>query len=575
MAVNWFDQVLSMRMLVSSEKAPRRARRCDLRADDLGHPDGARQRLLDQVADAAGAAQFVGLVVELAVDEDGIERAAVGGGEDLGVDDVAAGGGAGAGDDRQQPGMVGGEDGDLGDALEGMGGGGGGERAPGLVGIADERGVGELVGQIDAQPVGRIVALEVGGALARRPVGERLGEFGLGRGNALVAADLAVAAGDHGLGLVVERAQELALPAVPDAGSDRLDVGDGEHQQHLQALHRLHDGGEIEDGLAVVEVARLGGDRHGEMLLDQPGDGLGLRLVEAEARAKTAGDAGAGDGMILRPALGDVVEQHGDVEDGAVLDAGHDLVGERMGLGEVAALDLGEHADRLDEVLVHRVVVVHVELHHRDDLAEIRNEPAEHAGLVHAAEHGFRIAPRGEDLDEEAVGLLVLAQACVDQAERARDLLHGVGMEGEVVAVGKMEEPDEVDRIAREDLLVGGIDAVVVDDEIGRARNRAAAAGGQAEKAIEHRRGLAVVLLQRGAEDARQVADILGDEEIVLHEALDVAQAGMGGVAEAAGHLALDVEGQALLGAAGEEMQVTAHRPEEILGLAEEPQLAA
>ena len=251
---------------------------------------------------------LVGLVVELAVDEDGIERPAVGGGEDLGVDDVGAGGGAGAGDDRQQPRMVGGEDGDLGDALEGMGGGGGGERAPGLVGVADERGVGELVGQIDAQPVGRIVALEVGGALALRPVGERLGEFVLGHGDALVAADLAVAAGDHGLGLVVERAQELALPAVPDAGADRLDVGDGEHQQHPQPLHRLHDGGEIEDGLAVVEVARLGGDAHGQVLLDQPGDGLGLRLVEAEARAKAAGDAGAGDGMILRPALGDVVE---------------------------------------------------------------------------------------------------------------------------------------------------------------------------------------------------------------------------------------------------------------------------
>ena len=124
-------------------------------------------------------------------------------------------------------------------------------------------------------------------------------------------------------------------------------------------------------------------------------------------------------------------------------------------------------------------------------------------------------------------------------------------------------------------VLVGDVDAVVVDDEIGRAGNLAVAAGGQAEEAVEHRRRLAVMLLERGAEDARQVADVLGDQEVVLHEALDVLEAGMGGVAEAAGHLALEVEGQALLLAAGEEMQVAAHRPEEILGLAEEPHLAA
>ena len=181
--------------------------------------------------------------------------------------------------------------------------------------------------------------------------------------------------------------------------------------EHLQPLQRLHDRGEIEDGLAIVEVARLGDLAHGEVLLDQPDDGVGLRLVEAEARTQAPGDAGAGNGMILGTALGDVVQQDGDIEDGAVLDVVHELVGERMGLVAVAALDAGEHADRLNEVLVDRVVMIHVELHHRDDAAEFRDELAEHAGLVHAAEHRLRIAARGEDLDEEAIGFGVLAQA--------------------------------------------------------------------------------------------------------------------------------------------------------------------
>src|SRR3972149_201320 len=61
--------------------------------------------------------------------------------------------------------------------------------------------------------------------------------------------------------------------------------------------------------------------------------------------------------------------------------------------------------------------------------------------------------------------------------------------------------------------LVGGIDAVVVDDEIGRAGDLVAtAARRQTEKPVEHRRRLAVVLFQRRAEDAGQVADVLGDK---------------------------------------------------------------
>ncbi len=156
--------------------------------------------------------------------------------------------------------------------------------------------------------------------------------------------------------------------------------------------------------------------------------------------------------------------------------------------------------------------------------------------------------------------------------QRARGQLHRVRVEGEVVAVGEVEQADQVDRIADEDLGVGDVDAVVVDDEIGRTGNLVVAAGGQAEQAVEHRRRLAVMFFQRSTEDARQVADVLGDQEVVLHEALDVLEARMGGVAEAPRHLALEVEGQALLLAAGEEMQVAAHRPQEILGLAEEAQ---
>ena len=80
-----------------------------------------------------------------------------------------------------------------------------------------------------------------------------------------------------------------------------------------------------------------------------------------------------------------------------------------------------------------------------------------------------------------------------------------------------------------------------------------------------------MAVFQLGGQDGGQVADVLGDQEVVLHEALDVAQARMRGIAEPHRDLALDVEGQPLLGAAGDEMHVAAHRPEEILAAAEQP----
>ncbi len=70
-----------------------------------------------------------------------------------------------------------------------------------------------------------------------------------------------------------------------------------------------------------------------------------------------------------------------------------------------------------------------------------------------------------------------------------------------------------------------------------------------------------------------QIADVLGDQEVVLHEALDILHAGMLGVAEPHRDLALDVERQPLLGAAGDEMHVAANRPEEVLAAPEQLEL--
>ena len=64
----------------------------------------------------------------------------------------------------------------------------------------------------------------------------------------------------------------------------------------------------------------------------------------------------------------------------------------RGGYGQFAALDFGQDTDGAQQVLIHRVVVVHVELHVSDDLAEIRDKTAEDSGFIHAPQDDFWIA---------------------------------------------------------------------------------------------------------------------------------------------------------------------------------------
>ena len=71
------------------------------------------------------------------------------------------------------------------------------------------------------------------------------------------------------------------------------------------------------------------------------------------------------------------------------------------------------------------------------------------------------------------------------------------------------------------------------------------------------------------AEDPGQIADILGDQEIVLHEPFDPAASRIIGVAHPPRDFGLQVEGEALFGAAGEVVEMAANRPQKALGAVE------
>jgi len=72
-----------------------------------------------------------------------------------------------------------------------------------------------------------------------------------------------------------------------------------------------------------------------------------------------------------------------------------------------------------------------------------------------------------------------------------------------------------------------------------------------------------LTVLELGAEDGGEIADLLGDQEIVLHEALDLAQTGMLGVAERTA-ISRWMSNDSAPPRGGEEVHVAAHRPEKI-----------
>jgi hypothetical protein len=118
MTVRRLEDSLSMMTRGSTVNGCSRRLGLGLLGNHLADADVAFHRLADEFHDALGAAALVGFGLELALDQQGVERHAVGGGEDLGAGDIGARRGTRTGEQRQQPGMVGGEHRQLGDGGE-------------------------------------------------------------------------------------------------------------------------------------------------------------------------------------------------------------------------------------------------------------------------------------------------------------------------------------------------------------------------------------------------------------------------------------------------------------------------
>ncbi len=306
------------------------------------------------------------------------------------------------------------------------------------------------------------------------------------------------------------------------------------------------------------------------MLLDEPRGRLRLGCAQTEARTQLARHARADDRVVLQLALADVVEERGHKERPPVLDRLDDLRRQRKLARGAAALDIGQHADGAHQMLIDRIAVVHVELRHGDDTAELGHEAAKHPGVVHTPQRRFRTLLAGQQLHEDSVGLRVGAQIVIDEAQRLAQEPDRVGMQERVGVARLGEEPYEVHAITLEHVRVGDVQPIVVDAKLGaRAHLTPRLPIERPEQPAQPRRRLELLHLQGCAQDRRQIADVLGNEEVVLHEALDRAQAAALAVAELLCQPGLHVESEDLLGTAAQEVQVAADRPKEVLAAAE------
>src|SRR5581483_9457163 len=144
-------------------------------------------------------------------------------------------------------------------------------------------------------------------------------------------------------------------------------------------------------------------------------------------------------------------------------------------------------------------------------------------------------------------------------------------MEGQIVLLRQIKDADQIDRVTLEYIGLGKPNSILVDDEIVALGKLASLDRTQTRHhAAEHRNTLGVAVLEFGAKDGREIADVLGDQEVVLHKSFDILQAGVFGVAQPHGYLALNVERKTFFGAAHQEVHVTPHRPEEILAATEQ-----
>ena len=261
----------------------------------------------------------------------------------------------------------------------------------------------------------------------------------------------------------VQLVEQRRLPAVPELRVGPAHVGDGQHVEVIEprlVADRAREG--IHD-LRVGDVLLLRGDRQLQVMAHQPGDQPRVVARQALLEAERLRVHGAEVGMVAAAALGDVVEDRGEVGELRLRQRAEDLRELRELVVVALEREPAQVADDEQRVRVDGVGVEQVVLHAADDAAESRDVAAEHAVEVHAPELVRDAGGRAQDLEEQAMVARVLAELLVDQPQARGDEADGARAHAKQarVLLQHEEQLEQRRRMAREDVVGNGLEALV------------------------------------------------------------------------------------------------------------------
>ena len=144
--------------------------------------------------------------------------------------------------------------------------------------------------------------------------------------------------------------------------------------------HFFCEGG---DDVGVADVLLLGGARHDEMRIHQPGNQFDFVRGQSVLFAESAGVNRAEFGVVAATPLGNVVEQGTQVEQFRPVKIRHELAGQRQFVRQCRHGKPSHITQHGEDVFVHGVDVEQVVLHLADDATEGRNVAAKQAVTMH------------------------------------------------------------------------------------------------------------------------------------------------------------------------------------------------
>ena len=219
--------------------------------------------------------------------------------------------------------------------------------------------------------------------------------------------------------------------------------------------------------------------------------------------------------MVPAAPLGDIVQQGGHIQHAPVLELRQHVRCQRVIVRQSAAFDVRQQANGPDRMLVHGIMMIHVELHLRHDPAEFRHEPAKHRRFVHPPQHLGGIARGTQYAEEQLVGARILAHLMIDAFGIAPCRAHRQRMHFVAEPVRQREHLDQTHRIILKEGVVRNGDTVLIQLKAIELFQQFRAT----REAVMQALGLR--FFQMAEKQAGKIAHRLGIGEIEFHEPLD------------------------------------------------------